>query len=49
MSSQITLAAPQLGAEESVGRTGKKKENEHEKTSPVPQFSGPITQTMAQH
>ena len=25
------------------------KENEHETSSPVPQFSGPITRTMARH
>ena len=47
VSSQITLAAPRLGAEEGVGRTTKKRAR---KTySPVPQFSGPITQTMAQY
>ena len=44
VSSQITLAAPRLGAEEGVGRTTKKRTR---KTySPVPLFSGP-TQTMA--
>ena len=47
-SSQITLAASRLGAEEGVGRTTRKNENE-KSYSPVPQFSGPITQTMAQH
>ena len=47
MSSQITLAAPRLGAEEGVGRT--KKKRTRKTYSPVPQFSGPITQTMAQH
>ena len=48
VSSQITLAAPRLGAEEGVGRTTKKKRtrNTH---SPVPQFSGPISQTMTQY
>ena len=46
MSSQLTLAALRLGAEEGVGRTTKK--NEHKKTyTPVPLFSDPITQTMA--
>ena len=45
VSSQITLAAPRLGAEEGVGRTTKKRTR---KTySPVPLFSGPITQTIA--
>ena len=48
MSSQITLAAPPgSGAEESVGMT--KKKLTRKTYSPVPQFSGPITQTMAQH
>ena len=48
-SSQITLAAPRLGAEEGVGRTTKKKKRTRKNYSPVPQFSGPITQTLAQH
>ena len=47
MSSQITMAAPRLGEEEGVGRTKKRTNTKH--YSPVPQFSGPITQTMAQH
>ena len=46
VSSQLTLAAPRLGAEEGVGRTTKKRPTQ--KTySPVPLFSDPITQTMA--
>ena len=45
-SSQITLAAPRLGAEEGVGRMAKKKRT-RKTYSPVPLFSGPITQTMA--
>ena len=48
MSSQITLAAPRLGAEEGIGRT-KKKKRTRKTYGPVPQFSGLITQTMAQH
>ena len=48
MSSQITLAAPRLGAEEDVGRAGTKKRT-RKTYSPVPQFSGPIAQTMSQH
>ena len=47
MSSQINLAAPRLGDGEGVGRT--KKETNTKNYSPVPQFSGPITQTTAQH
>ena len=46
VSSQITLAAPRLGDEEGVGRTTKKKRT-RKNYSPVRQFSGPITQTMA--
>ena len=46
VSSQLTLAAPRLGAEEGVGRTTKKKRT-RKTYSPVPLFSGPITQTMA--
>ena len=46
VSSQITLAAPRLGAEEGVGRTTKKKRT-RKTYSPVLLFSGPITQTMA--
>ena len=47
VSSQITLAVPRLGPEEGVGWTTKKRTR---KTySPVPQFSSPITQTMAQY
>ena len=53
-SSQITLAAPRLGGEEGVGRTTttttkkiKNKTRTRKTYSPVPQFSGPITQTMA--
>ena len=48
VSSQITLAAPRLGAEEGVGRTTKKKRS-RKTSSPMPQFSGAITQTMAQY
>ena len=48
VSSQITLAGPRLGAEEGVGRTTKKKHT-RKIYSPVPQFSCPITQTMAQY
>ena len=47
MSSQITLAVPRLGTEEGVGRT--EKQRTRKTYSPVPQISGPITQTMAQH
>ena len=46
VSSQLTLAAPRLGAEEGVGRTTKIKRT-RKTYSPVPLFSGPITQTMA--
>ena len=46
VSSQLTLAAPRLGAEEGVGRTTNKKRT-RKTYSPVPMFSGPITQTMA--
>ena len=50
MSSQIILAAPRLRAEEGVGRTTTTTKKRTRKTySPVPQFSGPITQTMAQY
>ena len=48
VSSQITLAATRLEAEEGVGRTTEKKLT-RKTCSPVPQFSGPITQTMAQY
>ena len=46
VSRQITLAASRLGAEEGVDRTTKKKRT-RKTYSPVPLFSGPITQTMA--
>ena len=49
MSSQITLAAPRLGVEEGVGKMKKNNETTTKTCSPVPQFSGPIIQTMAQH
>ena len=48
VSSQITLAAPRLEAEEVVGRTTKKKRT-RKTYSLMPLFSGPITQTMAQY
>ena len=47
MSSQITLAAPRLRAEEGIGKT--KNQRTRKNYSPVPQFNGPITETMAQH
>ena len=47
MGSQITLATARLGAEGDVGRT--KNKRTRITYSPVPQFSGPIAQTMAQH
>ena len=46
VSSQITLPAPRLGAEEGVGGTTKKK-RKRKNNSPVPRLSGPITQTRA--
>ena len=45
VSSQLTLAAPRLGAEEDVGRTTKKTNTKNLQS--LPPFSGPITQTMA--
>ena len=45
VSSQVPLAAPRLGVEEGVGRTTKKRTRKT--CSPVPLFSGPITQTIA--
>ena len=47
-SSQITLATSRLGVEEGVGRT-KKKTNTKNLQSSLPQCSGAISQTMAQH
>ena len=50
-STQITLAAPRLGAEEGVSRT-KTNEKKNEETTNLQSrasVSGPITQTMAQH
>ena len=48
MSSQITLAAPPARGLRGAS-AGRKKNERKKKYSPVPQFSRPITQTMAQH
>ena len=47
-SNQITLAAPRLGAGEGVSKTTKKKRT-RKTYDLVPQYSDPITQTLAQH
>ena len=45
VSSQLTLAAPRLGAEEGVGRTTKKTNTKNLQSRAS--VNGPITQTMA--
>ena len=45
MSSQITLAAPGSGRRRASA--GRKQKRTRKTYSPVPQYSGPITQTMA--